>query len=207
MSPPSHSCTSSKFGSKNFVTCRVRKFYLTSDSNDKTEILQSYENVKKNEDVHRRLWSFMRMFTQLFTYLYGISLLCPVRVCGPPAATAVKDGRASWPNSSWQCLTGRAERDTDWRWLKWVQVHCAHCAHCALCRMCYLFDHAVPWTCQFASVRSHQCQRHSCLSLSTSRGCEVLLLWFVSHDKETRWNKDINRQDCTCIQVWYWTLR
>lgn len=65
---------------------------------------------------------------------------------------------------------------------------------------------SIPWTCQFASVRSHQCQRHSCLSLNTSRGCEVLLL-FVSHDKETRWNKDINRQDCTCIQVWYWTLR
>ena len=200
MSPPSHSCTSSKFGSKNFVTCRVRKFYLTSDSNDKTEILRSYENVKKNTDVHRRLWSFMRMFTQLFTYLYGISLLCPVqRVCGPPAATAVKDDRASWPSSSWQCLMGREPRGT--------QIEVSSSALCPVPDVLPFWPCSIPWTCQFASVRSQQCQRHSCLSLNTSRGCEVLLLWFVSHDKETRWNKDINRQDCTCIQVWYWTLR
>ena len=146
MSPPSHSCTSSKFGSKNFVTCRVRKFYLTSDSNDKTEILQSYENVKKNEDVHRRLWSFMRMFTQLFTYLYGISLLCPVqRVCGPPAATAVKDGRASWPNSSWQCLMGEprgTQIENDWSEFKCTvpTVPTVPCAGCATFWPCGTLD-------------------------------------------------------------------
>ena len=71
MSPPSHSCTSSKFGSKNFVTCRVRKFYLTSDSCDKTEILtrlKSYEAMK--------MWRKIRMFTGVYDLLCVCLLNC-----------------------------------------------------------------------------------------------------------------------------------
>ena len=90
----------------------------------------------------------------------------------------------------------RAERDTNWSEFK-CSVPCA--------RMCKLLTMRYPWTCQFASVRSHQCQRHSCLSLSTSRGCEVLLLSFVTHE-ETRWNKDIKPTGLH-MQVWYWSLR